>query len=182
MIEFFAFSVLRFKTNKIVKMRNAKIFTNFLKSQSYICSREFGSKPFHVTVSNSHQGYNEYSLKKPPANGYFLFFYLALCAHETCFMTRPWKRMVCMYFCQQQASQHNTVVAGKSLYFCWKKEWDIWMNLLTSGAGFKFIKQWLNIWINAVRFNPTVMYVVWLVLSLLWWCWPITCLKCRECI
>ena len=122
MIEFFAFSVLRFKTNKIVKMRNAKIFTNFLKSQSYICSREFGSKPFHVTVSNSHQGYNEYSLKKPPANGYFLFFYLALCAHETCFMTRPWKRMVCMYFCQQQASQHNTVVAGKSLYFCWKRK------------------------------------------------------------
>ena len=103
-------------------MWNAKVFTNFLQSQSYACSRELGSKPFHVTFPNSHQGYNEYSLKKPPANGYFLFFYLALCAHETCFMTRPWKRMVCMYFCQQQASQHNTVVAGKSLYFCWKRK------------------------------------------------------------
>ena len=52
----------------------SEVFTNFLQSQSYVCSREFGSKPFHVTVSNSHQGYNEYSLKKPPANGYFFVF------------------------------------------------------------------------------------------------------------
>ena len=47
-----------------------EVFTNFF----YVCSREFGSKPFHVTVPNSHQGYNEYSLKKPPANGYFFVF------------------------------------------------------------------------------------------------------------
>ena len=91
----------------------------------------------------------------------FLFFYLALCAHETCFMTRPWKRMVCMYFCQQQASQHNTVVAGKSLYFCWKRKrkimfwsgasFSFWMNLFTPEAT---NLQTCNNWINAVGFKP----------------------------
>ena len=86
---FFPFSVLRFKTNKIVKCemliskKQSEVCTNFLQSQSYVCSREFGSKPFHVTVPNSHQGYNEYSLKKPPANGYFfVFLFGSLCTWD----------------------------------------------------------------------------------------------------
>ena len=101
-------------------MWNAKVFTNFLQSQSYVCSRKIGSKSFHVTVPI--KATMSIHWKSHQQMDIFLFFYLALCAHETCFMTRPWKRMVCMYFCQQQASQHNTVVAGKSLYFCWKRK------------------------------------------------------------
>ena len=137
----------------LTSKKQSEVFTNFLQSQSYVCSRKIGSKPFHVTVPI--KATMSIHWKNHQQMDIFLFFYLALCAHETCFMTRPWKRMVCMYFCQQQASQHNTVVAGKSLYFRWKRKkrvfwsgacfrtaiWDSWTNLFTPGAGFKFIKQ-----------------------------------------
>ena len=104
----------------LTSKKQSEVFTNFLQSQSYVCSRKIGSKPFHVTVPI--KATMSIHWKSHQQMDIFLFFYLALCAHETCFMTRPWKRMVCMYFCQQQASQHNTVVAGKSLYFCWKRK------------------------------------------------------------
>ena len=122
MIEFFAFSVLRFKTNKIVKCEMLRFLLTFYRAKAMFVLGNSGQNlfmwlfpiPIKATMSIHWKSHQQMDI--------FLFFYLALCAHETCFMTRPWKRMVCMYFCQQQASQHNTVVAGKSLYFCWKRK------------------------------------------------------------